>query len=156
MLLTGMLVGYAYGCEFFIAWYSGVLYEQAIFIKRAAGPYYWAYWSMVFCNVVVPQVFWFKAARRNEIILFIASIFINIGMWFERFVITITSLSNDYMPSSWDYYSPSIVDIGTFVGSFGAFMFLFLLFLRFLPMVAIAEVKNVLPAANPHAGHDDH
>ena len=160
LLLTGMLVGYAYGCEFFIAWYSGVLYEQAIFILRASGPYAWAYWTMVACNVLSPQIFWFKKARRNEFVLFTVSIFVNIGMWFEHFVITITSLSNDYMPSSWEYYSPTLIDIGTFIASFGVFIFLFLLFLRFLPMIAIAEVKAIMPEADPHhhAGHgkDDH
>ncbi len=150
MLVTGMMVGYAYGCEFFIAWYSGNEYEASIFIKRATGPYAWAYWSMIFCNVVVPQVFWFKKLRQNIPVMFIASILINVGMWFERFVITVTSLSTDFLPSSWKYYNPTIFDVMTFVGSLGVFMTLFLLFLRFLPMVAMFEVKGVLPQANPH------
>ncbi|NQZ66730.1 MAG: polysulfide reductase NrfD [Lentisphaeria bacterium] len=155
ILLTGTLVGYAYACEFFIAWYSGVLAEKAIFIKRAMGPYAWAYWTMVSCNVIFPQIFWWRWARRNEWMLMIVCVLVNVGMWFERFVIVVTSLSNDFMPSSWDYYSPTLIDIGIFIGSFGTFTTLFLLFLKFLPMVALFEVKNVLPEADPHHGHDD-
>ncbi len=150
ILLTGTLVGYAYATEFFIAWYSGNTYEQFAFANRAFGPYAWAYWTMVSCNVISPQIFWFKKMRRNIVVLFIMSIFVNIGMWFERFVIVVTSLHADFLPSSWDYYSPTIWDISAFIGSFGLFMTLFLLFLRFLPMVAIAEVKTVLPWASPH------
>ncbi len=156
IMLTGMLVGYAYSCEFFIAWYSGSPYESGIFLLRASDQYAWAYWIMVTCNVIIPQVFWFRFARRNLVILFVVSIFVNIGMWFERFVITITSLSQDYMPSSWDYFSPTIIDVGMFVGSFGLFFTLFLLFLRFVPVIAIAEVKGVMPEADPHNYHDEH
>jgi len=144
MLATGMIVGYAYATEFFIAWYSGNRYEQFAFINRATGPYWWAYWSMVTCNVITPQIFWFKKARESVAIMFIASIFINIGMWFERFVIIVTSLHRDYLPSSWGYFKPTIVDICTFVGTLGLFMTLFLLFIRFLPMIAMSEVKGVL------------
>ncbi len=149
MMVTGMMVGYAYSTEFFIAWYSGNMYERFAFIDRAFGSYWWAYWAMFSCNVLIPQLFWFRALRRSIIVLFIASIFTNIGMWFERFVIVI-SLHSDFLPSSWDFYSPTWVDIMTFVGSFGLFLTLFLLFLRFLPMIAISEVKGVLPQANPH------
>ncbi|MFC1555323.1 NrfD/PsrC family molybdoenzyme membrane anchor subunit [candidate division KSB1 bacterium] len=156
IMLTGMIVGYAYSTEFFIAWYSGNEYESFAFLNRAFGPYAWAYWIMVSCNILVPQIFWFKKIRQNITILFIASIFINIGMWFERFVIVVTSLANDFMPSSWDYYSPTLVDIGTFVGSFGLFFTLFLLFVRFLPMISIAEVKGVLPKADPHHDNGKH
>jgi Ni/Fe-hydrogenase subunit HybB-like protein len=155
MLLTGSMVGYAYACEFFIAWYGGNEYEWSIFINRATGPYAWAYWTMVTCNVIVPQLFWFRKCRRYIPWLFVASILINVGMWFERFVITVTSLSQDFMPSSWDYYVPTIFDIGIFIGSFGLFLTLFLLFLRFLPMIAIAEVKGVIPQADPHH-YDNH
>jgi len=137
--------------EFFIAWYSGNEYERFAFVNRAFGPYAWAYWIMITCNVISPQLFWFKKCRTTISILFTLSIVVNIGMWFERFVIVMT-LSRDYLPSSWDYYSPTIYDIGIFVGSFGLFFTLFLLFLRFLPMVAMAEVKSVLPQANPHHG----
>ncbi len=145
ILATGTMVGYAYATEFFIAWYGGVPAEQFAFINRAFGPYAWAYWIMVSCNVISPQFFWFKKIRTNPWALLILSIFVNIGMWFERFVITVTSLSRDYLPSAWDYYQPTIVDIMTFVGSFGLFFTLVLLFIRFLPMVAMAEVKTVMP-----------
>jgi len=150
MLLTSMMVGYAYACEMFIAWYSGNEYEQFAFMNRAFGQYAWAYWIMVFCNVVVPQLFWLKKLRRSIPVMFVASILINIGMWFERFVITVTSLANDFMPANWDYFSPTIFDVGTYLGTFGIFFTFFLLFLRFLPMIAIAEVKAVLPQADPH------
>jgi Ni/Fe-hydrogenase subunit HybB-like protein len=151
ILVTGMMVGYAYSMEFFIAWYSGNIYEQFAFVNRAFGPYAWAYWIMVSCNVLVPQVFWFKKYRRHIVVMFIASILINVGMWFERLVIVIT-LASDFLPSSWDYYSPTVWDVGLLIGSFGLFFTLFLLFLRFLPMVAMSEVKGVLPQADPHHG----
>jgi molybdopterin-containing oxidoreductase family membrane subunit len=154
VLLTGTLVGYAYAMEFFIAWYSGNTYEQFAFINRAFGNYWWAYWTMITCNVITPQLFWSKKLRTNTTVLFIASIFVNIGMWFERFVITIT-LSRDFLPSSWDTYSPTYWDISTFLGTFGLFFTLFALFLRFVPQVAIAEVKSVMPIADPHY-HGDH
>ena len=150
ILLTGSLVGLAYSLEFFIAWYSGNKTEFFAFTNRAQGPYWWAYWTMITCNVVVPQIFWFKKARTNMTILFIASIFINIGMWFERFVIVVTSLHADFLPSSWDYYVPTFWDVATFAGSFGLFFTLFTLFVRYLPMVAMAEVKSVLPQAHVH------
>ena len=154
MLLTGTMVGYAYACEFFIAWYGGNEYERSIFINRATGPYAWAYWTMVSCNVIAPQLFWSKKLRTSIPVMFIISIVINIGMWFERFVITVTSLSQDFLPSNWGYFVPTIFDIGTFIGSFGLFLTLFLLFLRFLPMIAIAEVKGVIPQADPHHYND--
>ena len=154
ILLTGMLVGYAYGMEFFMAWYSGYQYETFAFINRASGPYAWAYWIMVSCNVISPQLFWFKKCRTSIPIMFIISIFVNIGMWFERFVITVTSLHRDFLPSSWGYYSPTWVDVCTFVGSFGLFFTLFLLFLRFLPSISISEIKNVMPEADPHYGEE--
>nr|WP_228350550.1 NrfD/PsrC family molybdoenzyme membrane anchor subunit [Rhodocaloribacter litoris] len=150
ILLTGTMVGFAYITEFFIAWYSGVPYEQYAFINRATGPYAWAYWIMMSCNLLFPQFFWIKKLRRNVAFMFVVSIFVNIGMWFERFVIVVTSLHRDYLPSSWDYYVPTVVDVATFIGSFGLFFTLFLIFLRFVPMVAIAEVKMVMPQADPH------
>ncbi len=149
MLLTGMMVGYAYGMEFFIAWYSGNEYEIFAFTNRAFGPYWWAYWIMVSCNVLVPQLFWFRRFRRNIAWMFIASILINIGMWFERFVIVVT-LSRDFLPSAWGMYFPTWVDVCTFIGTLGLFFTAFLLFLRFLPMIAMAEVKGVMPQADPH------
>ena len=145
ILATGTMVGYAYATEFFIAWYGGNPAEQFAFVNRAFGPYAWAYWTMVSCNVISPQFFWFKKIRTNPWSLLVITIFVNIGMWFERFVITVTSLSRDFLPSSWGYYQPTIVDILTFVGSFGLFFTLVLLFVRFLPMIAMAEVKTVMP-----------
>lgn len=150
ILVTGTMVGYAYGMEFFIAWYSGNAYESFAFANRAFGDYWWAYWTMISCNVISPQLFWFKAVRRSPLALFIISIFVNIGMWFERFVITVTSLHHDFLPSSWDYYSPTLWDVTTLLGSFGLFFTLFCLFCRYLPVIAIAEVKSVMPQADPH------
>jgi Ni/Fe-hydrogenase subunit HybB-like protein len=144
ILATGSMVGYAYMIEFFIAWYGGNAYERFAFVNRAFGPYAWAYWTMITCNVITPQLFWFKKFRTTPWIMFIVSIFVNIGMWFERFVIIVTSLSRDFLPSSWGYFAPTWVDIGMFIGSFGLFFTLFLLFVRFMPMVAISEVKAVL------------
>ncbi|MGE3608314.1 MAG: NrfD/PsrC family molybdoenzyme membrane anchor subunit [Bacteriovoracaceae bacterium] len=152
IICTGMIVGLAYGTEFFIAWYSGNQYERFVFLNRAFGPYAWAYWSMVTCNVVIPQIFWFKKIRNNLVIVFIVSIFVNIGMWFERFVIITTSLHRDFLPSSWAMFSPTWVEICTFIGSFGLFFTMFFLFVRFLPAVAISEVKTVLNFAK-HKKH---
>jgi len=151
IMLTGMMVGYSYGMEFFIAWYSGNEYEFFTFKARATGWYSWAYWTMVSCNVLVPQLLWFKKLRTSIVALFIVSILVNVGMWFERFVIIVTSLSQDFLPASWGYFTPTWVDVMTFIGSFGLFLTLFLLFLRFLPMIAMSEVKGVLPQADPHS-----
>ncbi len=156
ILVTGSIVGYAYGMEFFIAWYSGSEYEQYAFINRATGPYWWAYWIMVSCNVISPQLFWFRKLRRSVVALFIISIFVNIGMWFERFVIVVTSLHRDFLPGSWAYFTPTLVDVLTLVGSFGLFMTFFLLFCRFLPVIAISEIKGTMKAADPHNGHGGH
>ena len=150
VLATGSMVGYAYGMEFLIAWYSGNPYELYAFKNRAFGPYWWAYWTMVTCNVISPQLFWFKKIRTNMVAVFVLSIFVNIGMWFERFVIIATSLHRDYMPSNWAYFRPTWVDLWQFIGTFGLFLTLFLLFMRFLPLIAIAEVKGVTPYADPH------
>jgi molybdopterin-containing oxidoreductase family membrane subunit len=154
IMATGMMVGYAYSMEFFMAWYSGNSYEGFAFVNRAFGPYWWGYWIMVSCNVLSPQIFWFKKARKNLILVFIISLFVNLGMWFERFVIVVTSLNRDFLPSSWHYFSPTWVDVLTLLGSFGLFFTLFMLFCRYLPQVAISEVKNVMPQAHPHL--DDH
>jgi molybdopterin-containing oxidoreductase family membrane subunit len=144
ILVTGSIVGYAYCTEFFIAWYSGNPYERFTFFNRAFGPYWWAYWMMMSCNVISPQFYWSKTLRRSVPFMFVMSIVVNIGMWFERFVIIATSLHRDFLPSSWGYFQPTWVDILTFVGTFGLFLTLFLLFARFLPMIAISEVKGVL------------
>jgi Ni/Fe-hydrogenase subunit HybB-like protein len=148
-LATGTIVGYAYSMEFFIAWYSGNPYEKFTFINRAFGPYGWGYWWMISCNVIVPQFFWFKFIRQNVVIIWILSIFVNIGMWFERFVIVMT-LHRDFLPSSWGYFKPTWVDVCTYLGTFGLFFTMFLLFLRYVPLIAISEVKAVTPQADPH------
>jgi molybdopterin-containing oxidoreductase family membrane subunit len=144
ILVTGSIVGSAYITEFFIAWYSAVPYERYAFVNRAFGPYWWAYWAMMTCNVITPQLFWSRKLRRNITAVFIISIFVNIGMWFERFVIIVTSLHRDYLPSSWAMYSPTWVEIGMFIGSLGLFFTLFFLFAKFLPVIAIAEVKSIV------------
>jgi molybdopterin-containing oxidoreductase family membrane subunit len=144
ILVTGSIVGYAYLTEFFIAWYSGNPYERFTFFNRAFGPYWWAYWSMMTCNVISPQFYWSKTLRRSVPFMFVMSIVVNIGMWFERFVIIGTSLHRDFLPSSWGYFRPTWIDIGTFVGTIGLFLTLFLLFARFLPMIAISEIKGVV------------
>ena len=145
IMATGLMVGTAYGIEFFIAWYSGVQVESFAFYNRAFGSYWWAYWIMVSCNVIIPQFFWFKWCRTTPWFMVIICIFVNIGMWFERFVITVTSLNRDFLPSSWAYFHPTLVDILMLIGSFGLFMTLFLMFCRFLPVIAISEIKNVIP-----------
>jgi len=165
LLGTGTIVGYAYAMEFFIAWYSGNTYEWHVFrFNRLAapftdganaGPFWWAYWAMITCNVLVPQTFWFKKLRTSIPWMFVASILINIGMWFERFVIIATSLHRDFLPSSWGYFSPTAVDIALYAGTLGMFFTFFLLFIRWIPMIAIAEVKGVLPQADPHHGHHE-
>jgi molybdopterin-containing oxidoreductase family membrane subunit len=152
-LATGSMVGYAYAMEFFIAWYSANPYEGFAFVNRAFGNYAWAYWIMITCNVITPQFFWFKAARRNTTLVWVLSIFVNVGMWFERFVIIVTSLARDFLPSSWGYYSPSIVEVFTFFGTFGVFSTLFLLFIRFLPLMPMAEIKAITPQADVHSHH---
>lgn len=156
ILSTGSLVGLAYATEFFIAWYSQNQYESFAFMNRAFGPYWWAYWTMVSCNVISPQVFWFKKMRTSPFWMVVVCIFVNIGMWFERFVITVTSLSRDFLPSSWGYFRPTMYDGLMFFGSFGVFMSLFLLFCRFLPTIAMSEVKGIMSADNHDAhGHDE-
>lgn len=144
IMVTGGIVALAYGTEFFMAWYSGNEYERFVFINRAMGPMAWSYWIMVVCNVVTPQLMWFKKLRTTPLIVFILSIVINIGMWFERFVIIVTSLHRDFLPSSWTSYRPTSIELATLVGSFGLFFTCFFVFARFLPMIAMGEVKGVL------------
>ncbi len=156
IMTTGLMVGYAYGSEFFIAWYSGVEYEQFIFLNRAFGPYGWSYWIMVTCNVVIPQLFWFRYFRRNIPWMFVISIFVNIGMWFERFVITVTSLHRDFLPSNWGMWIPTMYDFGALFGSFGLFFTLFLIYIRVMPAVSIVEVKTVLGVGHEGDSHGHH
>ncbi|MBJ6143510.1 polysulfide reductase NrfD [Hymenobacter sp. BT559] len=144
MMTTGSIVGVAYITEFFIAWYSQVEYEQYCFINRATGPYWWAYASMMTCNVITPQLVWFRRVRYSILLTFILSIIVNIGMWFERFVIIVSSLHRDYLPSSWAMFSPTSIDVGVYVGTIGLFFTLFLLFAKFFPVINMAEVKTIL------------
>jgi molybdopterin-containing oxidoreductase family membrane subunit len=152
ILVTGMMVGYAYATEFFVALYSGSNYEQFTFLNRATGPYAWAYWTMVSCNVLAPQVFWFKSLRRSIPVMFVVSLLVNVGMWFERFTIIVTSLHRDFLPSNWAYYQPTVFDWIVLAGSFGWFFMWFLLFCRFFPAISIAEVKSVLWTSKKAAG----
>jgi len=144
IIVTGSIVGVAYMTEFFISWYSGVKYESYAFLNRAFGPYWWAYWSMMTCNVITPQLFWFRKIRTSLMATFIISIFVNIGMWFERFVIIVTSLHRDYLPSSWTMYHPTFVEVGIFVGTIGFFFVCFLIFSRVFPVIALGELKTIL------------
>jgi len=155
IIITGSIVGVAYLTELFVSWYSGVEYEQYAFLNRATGPYWWSYWSMMTCNVITPQLFWFKKIRKSLLATFIISIFVNIGMWFERFVIIVTSLHRDYLPSSWTMFHPTFVDIGIFLGTIGIFFTLFLLFSRTFPVIALNELKTILKSTseNPKPPH---
>ena len=147
ILFTGSLVGTAYITELFMAWYSGVEFEQYAFLNRATGPYWWAYASMMSCNVIIPQLYWIRKIRTSFIATFILSIFVNIGMWFERFVIIVTSLHRDFLPSAWTMFSPSFVDMGIFLGTIGFFFTLFLMYSRTFPVVAQAELKTILKSS---------
>ncbi|GIV32157.1 MAG: molybdopterin oxidoreductase [Saprospiraceae bacterium] len=162
ILVTGTMVGSAYLIELFIAWYSGYIYEQFAFYNRVLGPYYWSYIGMMGCNLLSPQVFWIKKIRRSLFWTFFMSIFVNIGMWFERFVIIATTLARDYLPSSWSYYWPTWVEVGIYLGTIGLFFTLYLVFARVAPVVAVAEVKHILksygdqylgPDAQPQHAH---
>ncbi len=144
LIATGSIVALAYGTEMFIAWYSGVEYEHYAFMNRATGPYWWAYLIMIICNVVSAQLLWIKKLRRNLVFTFFLSIVINIGMWFERFVIIVTSLHRDYLTSSWTMYKPTIVEVGLLIGTLGIFFTAFLLFIRVFPVISIAEVKTIM------------
>jgi Ni/Fe-hydrogenase subunit HybB-like protein len=162
ILVTGSMVGFAYAMEFFIAWYSGNRYEADVFlwnrvvptwISPRGAPYWWAYWAMISCNVISPQVFWFRRFRTSPLAIWVVSLIVTIGMWFERFVIIVTSLQRAFLPGQWGMFYPTPVDILTFVGTCGIFLFLFLLFLKFLPAFAMSEIKNVTPQASPHEHH---
>jgi Ni/Fe-hydrogenase subunit HybB-like protein len=149
IILTGLIVGYAYAVEFFIAAYSNVIWEKEIFLFRPFGTYWWAFWIMVSCNVIVPILFFFKKIRTSIKWLFVLTILINVGMWFERFVIIVTSLAHEFIPYAWGNYTPSWVEIGIMLGSFAWFFFLFTLFSKHLPIISMTEVKEVTPA--PHS-----
>ena len=157
ILATSLIVSYAYGTELWAAWYGGNKFEQYTFLNRMFGPYAPCYWTMITCNVLIPQFLWFRRVRTTPWMMFILSLFVNVGMWFERFVIVTTSQHRDYLPSSWKMFYPTWADYVQLLAGFGLFVMLFLLFLRFLPMIAISEVKACLPEADPHRGpdHDD-
>jgi Ni/Fe-hydrogenase subunit HybB-like protein len=151
MLATGLVVVYGYGCEAFFAWYSGNTYERFMMYNRMwGGPYNYMYWILLLCNFVVPQIMWFKRARRSIWGLFTAAMFVNVGMWLERFVIIVTSLSRDFLPSSWQMYSPTVWDFMTFFGTVGLFVTLMFLFVRILPMISIFEMRTLTPEAQTH------
>ena len=143
MLGMGMIVAYGYLMEAFIAWYSGNIYERALALNRALGPYGWAYWMLILCNVLSIQLFWFRAVRRNLLALFILSLVVNVGMWLERFVIVVTSLNRDFMPSAWRMYYPTFWDYTTYLGTIGFFVMMMFLFLRVLPMISMHEVSHL-------------
>lgn len=159
LIATGSIVGLAYMTELFMSWYSGVEYEQYAFLNRATGPYWWAYAIMITCNVVSSQLLWIKKLRTSLVFTFFLSIVINIGMWFERFVIIVTSLHRDYLTSSWTMYKPTIVEYGLLIGTLGIFFTAFLLFIRIFPVISIAEVKTVMKTGskkqhNTDSGHE--
>src|SRR5207249_306245 len=145
--VTGLIVAYGYAIEAFTAWYSADKYEGFVPLNRMTGPYAPYYWSLIFCNIVVPQALWFTRVRSSPIGLFIVALIVNVGMWLERFIIVVTSLHRDFLPSSWGRYAPTIWDWSTFVGTIGLFLALLFLFLRFLPMISIFEMRTILPEA---------
>jgi molybdopterin-containing oxidoreductase family membrane subunit len=144
MLVTGLIVAYGYLTEIFMAWYSGNEYEQYMTVNRMAGKYAWSFWMLILCNVIIPQSMWFKQIRQSVVWMFIISIIVNIGMWLERFVIIVTSLSADFMPSAWHMYTPTFWDFSTYFGSIGLFLCMFLLFIRFLPVISIFEMRELV------------
>jgi Ni/Fe-hydrogenase subunit HybB-like protein len=154
MLVTGLIVAYGYMTEMFIAWYSADKFEMFVPWNRIAGPYGAAYWALILCNVVIPQALWFKGVRTNVYALFVLAIIVNVGMWLERFIIVVTSLHRDFLPSSWGNYSPTIWDWSTFLGTIGLFLTLLFLFVRFLPMISIAEMRAILPEAKVGVDED--
>lgn len=150
LLATGLMVGYGYTMEAFMSWYSASEYELCVQINRMFGRYAVAYWALLACNVVIPQLLWIKPLRRNLVVLFVMSLVVNTGMWLERFIIVVTSLQRDYLPSSWGSYMPTVWDWATFLGTLGLFFSLLFLFCRFLPMISIFEMRTLLPEAEVH------
>jgi Ni/Fe-hydrogenase subunit HybB-like protein len=148
MLATGLIVAYGYGIEIFTAWYSGSIYELYLIKNRMFGPYWWSFWALMICNVIVPQLVWSPRVRKSTTWLMVVAMFVNVGMWLERFVIIVTSLSRDYLPSSWGLYKPTRWEVFTLAGTVGLFFTCLLLFLRFLPSISIFEVRTLLPAAH--------
>jgi molybdopterin-containing oxidoreductase family membrane subunit len=147
LLATGLIVAYGYMTEAFMAWYSGSPFERFMYWNRVTGPYGWTYWALLLCNLVTPQLMWFKRFRTSVGWLFCVAMVVNVGMWLERFVIVVTSLSRDFLPSSWGFYTPTFWDWATFVGTMGLFLTLFFLFIRFLPAISIFEMRTLVPGA---------
>jgi Ni/Fe-hydrogenase subunit HybB-like protein len=147
MLATGLMVGYGYAVEGFTSWYSADTYEMFMSQNRLFGPYAFTYWSLLTCNILAPQILWFKRARQNPVLLFVVALIVNTGMWLERYIIVVTSLHRDFLPSSWGMYSGTFWDYATYIGTIGLFLSLFFLFIRFLPMISIFEMRTILPSA---------
>lgn len=150
MLVSGLVVAYGYMMEVFNAWYSGNIFEMHTAVDRALGFYAPVYWLMIACNVILPQALWFKRVRHKTLLVFILALLINVGMWTERFVIIVTSLHNDFLPSSWGVYLPTVWDIATFVGTIGLFLSLLFLFIRFLPVISVFEMRKLLTETEKH------
>jgi molybdopterin-containing oxidoreductase family membrane subunit len=147
MLATGLIVVYGYFMEAFMAWYSGNQYEQYMILNRMTGPYAFWYWLLIFCNAVAPQVLWFEKAQNSVPVLFIVAIIVSIGMWLERFIIVVTSLHRDFMPSSWGMYYPTVWDWATYLGTIGMFFMLIFLFVRVMPSISIFEMRTLVPSS---------
>src|SRR4029077_5755724 len=154
MLVTGLIVAYGYTIEAFMAWYGGNRYEGFMMLNRMTGPYAPFYWALILCNVIIPQVLWFKRVRTNVVALFILSLVVNVGWWLDLFIIIVPSLHRDFLPSSWGMYQPSFWDLSTFIGTIGLFLMLLFLFLRFLPMISIFEMRTLVPEAKVEAPED--
>jgi molybdopterin-containing oxidoreductase family membrane subunit len=150
--VTGLIVAYGYMIEAFMAWYSANTYETYMMRNRMTGPYGPFYWALILCNGIMPQLLWIKRIRTNVLLLFIISLIVNVGMWLERFVIVVTSLHRDFLPSSWGRYAPTMWDWGLYIGTIGLFLSLLFLFLRFLPMISIFEMRTLVPDAQPGDG----
>jgi len=153
MLATGLIVAYGYLMEAFMSWYSGNPYERFMMFNRVAGPYGLAYWALILCNIALPQLLWIKAVRQHMAGLFVVSIIVNIGMWLERFVIVITSLHRDFLPSAWSMYYPTVWDWATFAGTIGLFLALMFLFIRLLPMMSMFELRQLIPTNGARHGN---
>ncbi len=151
MLATGLIVAYGYMMETFMAWYSGNPYEQFTILNRMTGPYWPAYWSLIACNVGIPQLLWSSRVRSSVPVLFVLALIVNVGMWLERFIIVVTSLHRDYLPSSWGMFTPTRWDWATYVGTLGLFLALLFLFIRVLPVISIFEMRTILPGAEVKA-----
>ena len=151
MLVIGMIVAYGYLMETFMSWYSGNTFDAYMIRNRMTGPYAFFYWALILTNLVLSQLLWFRKVRNNVPALFAVAMSVNVGMWLERFIIVVTSLHRDFMPSAWGMYYPTVWDWATFAGSIGLFLFLLFLFIRFLPMISISEMRQILPSPQPES-----